>query len=124
MMPYIVSFCQGSSVVQGLCRMIFSFYQGLSLVQGLCTNFLEPSFRWGFLFNEHYLNENSCSRAHNTFPQITKRMLTTETFHQLDLLNVILSFLKKIQFEKDIHLFFQYLISVNLQENKKPKGIF
>ena len=48
-----------------------------------------------------------------------------DKFHWLELITVILNFLKQIQFEKDIQLLLFFVnISENLQENQGPKAVF
>ena len=65
--------------------------------------------RPGFTKIDHFLNENSCSQLYIISLQITKRILTTDTFHWLELLSVILSFLKIFSL-KWILLFFFYTV--------------
>ena len=48
-----------------------------------------------------------------------------DKFHWLELITVILNFLKQIRFEKDIQLVLFFVnISENLQENQGPKTVF
>lgn len=75
-------------------------------------------------FAGHYLNENSWSRPYTTFPQITKRMLSTDTFHWLELLSVILNFLKKFNLQKTFTHLFNAVFQKICKEIKNSGYIF
>ena len=52
------------------------------------------------------------------FPEQLKKILTTDTFHHVELITVILNFLKLLSLEKTNTLIFN--ISENLRENRGP----
>ena len=50
--------------------------------------------------------KSGASRAYNTFPRVTKKILTTAAFHWLELITVSLSFLNIISLKERLSLFF------------------
>ena len=61
--------------------------------------------------------------AYTTFPLITQKLLTTNPFHRLELITVVLSFLKMFSLKKIFTYFFQYL-RISARKPKSRSNIF
>ena len=68
-----------------------------------------------------YPQKSGPSKAYITYPQITKKILTKDIIHWLELITEILSFLQIFSVRQ---LFSLFTISENLQESQQKSDIF